>query len=400
MRHFFSLSVAAAAAICFASTAWSQGAQGGGAAGGAGGASGAAGAGASGTAGAGAAGSPGAGANAGSIDSGSNPGGAGTAAAAGAAGTGGRAANAGAAGTAGGAGNVGANNATANGNNVGGNNATTNARGNLGNAGASGRTNVGQNRINANGFNNSSGISQRPFFTDPGARRQLNMTENQYNTLNRAYQDAYGRYNTNVGGLNGNLSAQQRALQMQRFQNQFNTDFGRNLDTTFTDPQVRARFDQLNRQYQGLNAFNDPAIQSQLNLTPQQQLQIRRLATEWSNQLGGNGTGNMTQQQWSQMYAQYGDQLNSILTPQQRQTWSQLTGERYTFPYELYGPQSANGNINNAAGNVNGNGPANSATNNPPAGALPSQSPSSPQSTPTSPATGTAGGAAASGTTR
>jgi hypothetical protein len=188
------------------------------------------------------------------------------------------------------------------------------------------------------GFNFNNGINQRPFFSDPGVQRQLNMNRQQFNALNRAYQDAYGRYSQNLRGLNANLTEQQRLAAMQQFENQFRTDFGRTLDTSFRDPRYRTRYDQLNRQYMGFSSFNDPAIQRQLNLTPQQRLQVQRMTNDWRNQLQQarrNGT-QLTQQQWEQMWTQNWDQLNGVFTPEQQQTWSQLTGQRYAFNSGLY----------------------------------------------------------------
>ncbi len=120
---------------------------------------------------------------------------------------------------------------------------------------------------------------------------------------------------------------------------------------------MRARYDQLYRQSLGFNAFNQPAIQSQLNLTPQQQVQIRQLAQNWRQQLRQfevNGNFNLAPNQWSTMYNQYWNQLNGILTPQQQQIWLQLTGQRYPFPANTYFGQAGN-----ATGNVlrNGIGP-------------------------------------------
>ncbi len=67
--------------------------------------------------------------------------------------------------------------------------------------------------------------------------------------------------------------------QMEMLQNQFNDRFNQNVNSTLTDPGARSRFEQLNRQYMGLSNFNNPAIQKQLNLTPQQLNQIRQLST-------------------------------------------------------------------------------------------------------------------------
>jgi hypothetical protein len=201
-----------------------------------------------------------------------------------------------------------------------------------------------------NRFNNFGGVSQTPFFSDPGVRQQLNLNDNQFNTLNRAYQNAYSRFNQGVSGLNNNLSDQQRMQQMQQLEGQFNSDFGRSVNSTITDSRMRNRFGQLNRQFSGLNAFNDPAIRQQLNLTSAQQQQLRRLSGEFRrqmvdwrrNQNGNNSVNNAAlQQQWAQLRSQYQDQLNSILTPQQQQIWSTQVGQAYNFPYTMYFPQNS-----------------------------------------------------------
>ncbi len=295
MRCTFSLALAIVTAIGLATTAWSQ----------------TGGAGASGVAG-------GAGTASGT----------GTAAGAGTAGTTGTPRTAGTAGTAG-AGNSTEIGAAA-------------APNGAGTATANGRANVGRNPLSANaGTNPNSTINQTPFFADPGIRRQLNLNNNQFNALNRSYQNAYRQYNQALSNLDrSNLTADQRALRIRQLQNEFFNNFRNTVDNTFTEPRYRTRYEQLQRQYMGFNAFNNLAIQNQLNLTPQQQMQIRKLADSWRDELQRvrpNGESNdITRDQWSRMYSQYWDRLNSILTPEQQQVWSQLTGERYTFPWNMY----------------------------------------------------------------
>jgi hypothetical protein len=211
-------------------------------------------------------------------------------------------------------------------------------------------------------------ISQTPFFNDPGVRRQLNLNDNQFNTLNRAYQNAYNRYNQGFNGLGNNLTEDQREQQMLQLQNQFNTDFNQGVDSTLTDPQMRTRFGQLNRQFMGFNGFNDPGIQRQLNLTPQQRTELRQLAAQWRTQLrqmtsgpGGRNANvnNIDPSQWTELSNQYWTRLNNVLTPEQQQTWSQLTGQRYDFPIEAYSGQSAaTGAANGGQSTVSGTGSA------------------------------------------
>ena len=113
---------------------------------------------------------------------------------------------------------------------------------------------------------------------------------------------------------NPNLTAQQRALQAQQLEAQFNQNFATSVNTALTNPQLRTRFDQLNRQFMSFNAFNDPAIQRQLGLTPDQISQFRTLADEWQRQMqqfrrgAGNNFNNLSaadQAQFSQLQANF-----------------------------------------------------------------------------------------------
>jgi hypothetical protein len=275
MSRFFTLAMAAVLAACIGPTAWSLGGQAGGGAGASGGASGSA----------------------------------GTSGTAGQAGTAG--------GAQAGAGQVGAGQAGA---------------GQVG-AGQAGAGQFGNDRL-APGMQGS-GIGRTPFFTNPGARQQLGLDDNRFNTLNRAYQQSWNRYNQGVSGLDRNLTEQQRAQQMMQFQNQFNQDFNRTLDTTFTDPRVRTRYNQLNWQFQGFDAFNDPRVRQQLDITPQQQRQFRQVNAEWRRQLQrlrrarNDQNARLTDEQMAQLRQQYQQQLQTMLTPEQQQQWTGMIGQEF-----------------------------------------------------------------------
>jgi hypothetical protein len=150
--------------------------------------------------------------------------------------------------------------------------------------------------------------------------------------------------------------------QMQQLEDQFNQDFGRTVDSTLTDRQLRARYDQLNTQFQGFNAFNNPQLARQLQLTGAQRNQLRRLASEWRRgmmdwrrDLGDDVNAADAQQQWAQFRSQYMDQLNAILTPQQQQMWGQVVGQQYDFPYNMHFPSTGRGT---AAGGALGRDPS------------------------------------------
>jgi hypothetical protein len=196
------------------------------------------------------------------------------------------------------------------------------------------------------------GPVRNPFFMDPGARRQLNMNDQQFNQMNQAYQNALQQYNQRLNqlGTNPNLTPQQRAAQMQQLQAQFNQQFGQTVDTTFTDPRVRQRFNQLNRQFQPFAALNDATVTQQLQITPEQQRQLRLLGSRWRQQMqrlrraGSSAANDPTRadQQFAAMQLQYQQQMQQVLTPEQWQAWTQMTGEQYNFPQTAFFPPQGN----------------------------------------------------------
>jgi hypothetical protein len=290
MSRLFTLAAAGAFAFCVGATAWSQNAQSGAAAGASGGA-----------------GASGAGAAAGQAG----------------------AANAGVAGQAGTA-------QTPNPNNV-----------------------PGQQQFNSpsarNGFDQFGtfgGPIRNPFFMDPSARQQLNMNDQQFNQLNQSHQQALQAFNQSAQQLraNQNLTPQQRAAQLQQLQAQFNQQFGQTVDTTFTDPRLRNRFNQLNWQFRPFAAFNDATVSRQLQLAPEQQRELRRLGSQWREQMqrlrraGRNAASDpqAANEQFAAMQLQFQQQMQQIMTPQQWQMWSQITGEPFNFSRSAFFPQGNN----------------------------------------------------------
>lgn len=364
MKRAFTFTLAAGIAAGISATAWSQAGQGGGGGGTAGAAAGAGNAGGAATPNAGGVGAAG---NAAAVGDPGNvsPGVSGSPAAAG------------------NQGGVGSNN----------NSAAGNARVGAGAAGnVSGQNPAG---ANAQGQFNFNGMGQTPFFSDPGARQQLGINDSQFNQLNQAYQQGYQRFNQPQNGTNGvgtnnaagrqsqqsgvqpggnaqrlpgaqqgganqqalqGQAAQQNAQQGIQAQSQssqsgqqagqidVNGDFDSALNSTFSDPAGRQRFNQLNMQYQGPTAFNDPMVQQQLNLDSRQRQNFERMATEWQRDLASFQRGrqtNLTQQQFNDLRTRFMNRMNRVLTPEQQQQWSQMAGEPYEFPYSAY---SASGN--------------------------------------------------------
>jgi 2'-5' RNA ligase len=173
-------------------------------------------------------------------------------------------------------------------------------------------------------------------FNDPVVREQLNLTPQQQRQIRRMSNE--WRQQLRRLRRAGNDIDPQMADQ------QFNEGFGQTVNSTLTNPELSQRFNQLNMQFQNFGAFNDPMVREQLNLTPQQQRQIRRMSNEWRQQLrrlrraGNDIDPQMADQQFNVMQEQYQAQLGQVLTPEQQQTWTGLIGERYSFPRTSYVP--------------------------------------------------------------
>jgi hypothetical protein len=188
---------------------------------------------------------------------------------------------------------------------------------------------------------NFNASAQSPFFANTAVQQELGLNPTQVDQLNRAYQTALNRYNQGLAGLDAALTPEQRAQRIQQLQTAFNTDFSGNLGTTFTDPAMQQRFNQLNLQSQGLGAFLSSSVQQQLNLTAEQRRQMAELARDWRQQftdLRRNDRAEpvMTQQQVNDLQTRFTQQVNSILTPQQQQAWSRLIGQRFNFPPGIF----------------------------------------------------------------
>jgi hypothetical protein len=187
---------------------------------------------------------------------------------------------------------------------------------------------------------------RRPFFMDQSARQHLNMNEQQFNQLNQAHQQGFMEFNEALNQVNSNpnLTPQQRAAQLRQLRAQFNQQFGQTVDTVFTDPRLRQRFTQLDWQFRPFAAFNDATVSRQLQLTPQQQRQLRQLGFQWREQMqrlrraGSNAASDpqAANEQFAAMQAQFQQQMQQVMTPQQRQTWAQITGEPFSFPQNSF----------------------------------------------------------------
>jgi hypothetical protein len=103
----------------------------------------------------------------------------------------------------------------------------------------------------------------------------------------------------------------------------------------FNENQAK-RYQKLQYQYGGFNSLMDPAVQQQMKLTDQQRKALGD-AQLWSSQQmeniqqQGAGDNQAALKLYREYQGQHQERFNKILTPEQQQTWQQMTGERYNF---------------------------------------------------------------------
>ena len=173
-----------------------------------------------------------------------------------------------------------------------------------------------------------------PLYRTPEVARTLDLTPSQIDRLNAAVDKLQDRYRTQYGRLR-NLSAVERARTVDRLERDYRTDLNRSYSGVFNQKQM-GRYRQLELQSRGFDAFLDPTVQRQLSLTAGQLRQLRTLAVQTDRQLRQlrplPGQADQAQRQRAEIRAQALGSVNDLLTPQQRQVWTGLVGQRFNFP--------------------------------------------------------------------
>lgn len=185
------------------------------------------------------------------------------------------------------------------------------------------------------------GINQTPWYSVPVVRQQLNLTDDQYGQLNNSYNTAYTTYNTGITGLNDGLTDEQRAQQTAQLNGTFYTNWNQATNKVIVDPAARQRFNQAYWQYQHYGAFSDPTVRQQLNLTDAQIKQFQTYDRDWNNNMATWHNEYPNNQQvvidnYNKAQQAYQTNVNTVLTPEQRQQWSVMVGKPYNFGPDVY----------------------------------------------------------------
>ncbi|VTS00635.1 unnamed protein product [Gemmata massiliana] len=173
-----------------------------------------------------------------------------------------------------------------------------------------------------------------PLYRMNDVGKSLNLTAEQVANLNKLTDATQARYRDDYAKL-GALNDTERFTRTQELNQKYYADWNKGARDVFNDTQ-RARYQQVNYQYGGFNTFYDPDVQKQLNLTAEQQRNLRT-QYDWSNQQLAeiNRAGAADATKGARMYRDYWtarqERINKYLTTEQQKAWNQMIGDPYTF---------------------------------------------------------------------
>jgi hypothetical protein len=169
-----------------------------------------------------------------------------------------------------------------------------------------------------------------PWFYNDNVRRELNMTEQQYNRLQQNYDRVYVPFEKDLVGLD-RLSPQERAARAQQLYNKFGTDYSKSAADVL-NPHQMTRWRQLELQARGYGAFADSSVLSKLNLNDNQVQQLNALAQHYNQKLDAISRDSQPDRaevarRYQDLRKESIDRLGEILTPQQQRAWTEMTGQ-------------------------------------------------------------------------
>ncbi len=173
-----------------------------------------------------------------------------------------------------------------------------------------------------------------PLYQYAEVRRSLNLTDQQINRLNTAYDQLRQRYQSQMARVNS-LPEAQRATELQRLQANQQNEFSSSMKGVFTPQQIQ-RYRQLEYQAQGPAAFSNPEIQKRLNLSD---LQVRRFQDLQEQSLRDlrspsqnvGETGPDAVARYKSFRQEFDERASLLLNEDQRRAWQEMTGEQFVF---------------------------------------------------------------------
>jgi hypothetical protein len=167
-----------------------------------------------------------------------------------------------------------------------------------------------------------------------GVPKALEVTDRQQAQLDTMTQQLRARFQAQFDRLAG-LPATDQANRLEQLNREFTAAWLDQARGVFRPDQL-TRYQQLQTQFGGFASLTDPVVQKALNLTDAQQALLRQdLAWSQQQQATIQQQARLDQARALQLFNTFTTdaqaRMNQLLTAQQQQAWSQLTGTPFAF---------------------------------------------------------------------
>lgn len=178
-----------------------------------------------------------------------------------------------------------------------------------------------------------------PWFLDDSVQNELGIEDPELGPLYDDYSAVWQRHKERQAKLDAAKSDEEKALeQRSKLAWEYRDAYRRDVDALTQqhfNQQQRQRYDQLQRQYMGINAFSNPDYVEYFGFNSGQRAQIAQLQDRYNRRLAElrNYSGDPAERmrQFRQLRQQTASDLDGIFNDEQRQMMSEMNGNPFSF---------------------------------------------------------------------
>lgn len=178
-----------------------------------------------------------------------------------------------------------------------------------------------------------------PWFVRDDLREELELDDDQIERLRNIYDGS--RFQREASANGDERAAEAHRARQRELRGRFDDDFVEGARSIFRDEDQRNRFSQLDLQYRGYSAFDNPRLQRELNLNDTQRRQLRDLNNRWNSELEslrGTYASNRreAENRFNELRERSRTNFEGILNEQQRTAYDEMIGDRFEFGADAY----------------------------------------------------------------
>ncbi|WP_442484214.1 hypothetical protein [Aeoliella sp. SH292] len=194
-----------------------------------------------------------------------------------------------------------------------------------------------QERITPRSWSNEP--QEKPWFLEDSVRAELGIQEREVGPLYDNYALVWQRYKENQAKLEAGRTAEEQAAEEQaELAKDLRANYNRDMEeyaSRYMNDTQRQRYQQLNTQYQGINAFSDPGYVEYFGFDDRQLGYIDRLQGNYNARMDelSRFTGDPEERRraFNDLRQQTQADLDRILTDRQRQQLQEMQGNPFEF---------------------------------------------------------------------